>query len=134
MADNRRIVEQTVKKNTGITFTELKQETGLSNGVLQYHLRNSSRIVQRRGALLHRDQCGECGLQDICRARCIHSVLRNDTKRRIVEMLEEGKNQNEIAERLDLDKSTVSYHVQYLKDAGVLTPERTTPGPIELDG
>lgn len=118
--DTRSIVVETVEDNPGLNFTSLKEKTGLSNGVLQYHIRNSEQLIKKKGAIISRGVCSKCGFCGLCRDKCIQMVLRNDEKRSIVQMLAEGMQQNEIAEEMGLDKSTVSYHVKELRKVGVL--------------
>lgn len=123
--DTRAIIEEAVAENRGINFTGLKEETGLSNGVLQYHIRNSDKLVKKKGAILRRETCDECSFCGLCRDKCLHRVLREEEKRRIVEGLAAGEPQKEIAEELGLDKSTVSYHVRDLRESGVLDDENS---------
>lgn len=122
--NTRAIIEKAVEEQRGLTFTALREETGLSNGVLQYHIRKSDKITRERGAILPKSACRECELQDVCRDRCMHTIMRKDVKRRILELMERGFSQNEIARYLDLDKSTVSYHVSYLKEHGLLDEDK----------
>lgn len=50
-------IEEVVAERAALSFTELKQETGLENGVLQYHIRESGEIDKRKGAVVHKEKC-----------------------------------------------------------------------------
>lgn len=121
---HRHLVEHTVHSNIGITFTGLKEETGLANGVLQYHIHHSPHIEQKKQVVLPKDYCENCGLQEQCTRRCIINVLHKPLKREIVERLAAGKSQQEIADEMGKDKSTISYHVSRLEEQGVLEDKR----------
>ncbi len=121
--DNRELVEQSVMNNLGVSFTELKEITGLVNGVVQYHIRRSDRIEKKRGVILEKGACSGCGLRDICTRKCLIGELRDLRKRRILEMKHEGFSQKEIASDLGIDESTVSYHVNRMRDMDLLEGE-----------
>ncbi|MFB6207998.1 MAG: winged helix-turn-helix transcriptional regulator [Candidatus Nanohaloarchaea archaeon] len=129
--DTRTLIEETVEENEGISFTELKEETGLCNGVLQYHIRRSENIRKKKGAILPVDLCEQCEFNEVCHDRCIHGVLRNEMKKEILERMEDGQKQKEIAEALGLDKSTISYHVRYLKNSGILDEQKEIKEPVK---
>ncbi len=120
MACNRRAVERAVSENPGISFTGLKSETGLSNGVLQYHIRNSEEIERKKGALMERGHCEKCEHQGDCGQKCLKMVERKPVNRRIIDMKEEGLSHTTIAGELDICVSTVSYHVSKLEELGLL--------------
>lgn len=118
--ETRKIVEQSIKENPGISFTGLKEETGLANGTLQYHICKSDTVIRKKGSLVTPGTCDSCELSQHCRERCLQGVMRGELKREIVRMLDEGRSQEEIAEELDRDPSTISYHVQRLEELGAL--------------
>ncbi|MFB6203427.1 MAG: winged helix-turn-helix transcriptional regulator [Candidatus Nanohaloarchaea archaeon] len=132
MSENRKLVEETVRANPGIGFQELKERTGLPTGVVQYHVRKSEDLVRRKKAILPKDRCKECVFGGLCRDKCSHKILRKDLDREIIEMLEEGRKQSEIAEELDLDRSTVSYHVKKLRENNLLEGDELTPEVREV--
>lgn len=102
------------------TFSQLKEDTGLENGVLQHHINKSSRIKKEKDAVMLIDQCQNCDLNDICREKCVHSTLQNSRKNRITKLVDQGFLQTEIADKLGLSRPTVSYHVNELREANVL--------------
>ncbi|MFB6191075.1 MAG: winged helix-turn-helix transcriptional regulator [Candidatus Nanohaloarchaea archaeon] len=116
----REVVEQAVEQNPGISFTGLKEETGLANGVLQHHIRKSDKVVSKKGALLTDDVCGDCELSDHCMQTCIRRELRKPLVRKILEMLSRGQKQKDIAAELDRHSSTISYHVNRLEEIGAI--------------
>lgn len=120
MQDTREIIEKEVENNPGISFSDLKLETGLSNGVLQYHIQASERLRKRKGAIMLDETCKCCELGDQCGEKCLRKILKKQLNREIVELVSRGRNQTEIAEELDLSRSTVCYHVNKLRDNKVL--------------
>lgn len=120
MTQNRELVENKVKENRGITFTELKKETGLENGVLQHHIRKSDKIEKKNKAILTKEVCKGCKYSEICQNRCVASILRDKKKYKILKLKEKGKKQIKIAKNLELDKSTINYHIKALKKDNLL--------------
>lgn len=118
--DNREKIEQSVGENPGVSFTELKEITGLANGVLQYHIRRSDSIEKKKGAILEKGFCDNCDLRGLCAKKCLLTELRDDRKTRILELKQKDHSQTEIASELGLDESTVSYHVSRLRGLGLI--------------
>ncbi|MFB6213394.1 MAG: helix-turn-helix domain-containing protein [Candidatus Nanohaloarchaea archaeon] len=116
----REVVEQAVEQNPGISFTGLKEETGLANGVLQHHIRKSDKVVSKKGALLTNEACDECELSEHCTETCIRREIRKPLVQEILEMLSRGMKQKDIASELDRHSSTISYHVNRLKEIGAI--------------
>lgn len=124
MASNRQDIEKVVRQNPGISFTELKNETGCKNGVLQYHIRQSARIEKKKAALIPKNYCIGCNFKDLCNQNCTLKELRKQKTTNIIRFLSEGRKQSEIAEKLELDKSTVSYHVNKLREMNILEGDK----------
>ncbi|MFB6292062.1 MAG: winged helix-turn-helix transcriptional regulator [Candidatus Nanohaloarchaea archaeon] len=116
----RDVIEEEVRENPGIAFTELKERTSLSNGVVQYHVQKSDCLERKKGAILPEGGCEDCEYRDLCEDVCLKKVMRDSRNQKIVEMMEEGRKQVEIAEELGLDRSTVNYHVKKLESLGLL--------------
>lgn len=114
------LIREKVRENPGIGFTELKEKTGLQNGTLQYHINSSEELINRKGAILRPKECEKCEYREKCGEKCHKKILRNPKKRRVVEGVKNGENKIDIAEELDVDPSTVSYHVRTLKEQGLL--------------
>ena len=120
MTINRELIEHCVSQNPGIGFTELKQELDLSNGVLQHHLERSENILNRKGGYVPKGKCSQCKFSSVCSSRCILNITRKEYSQEILRGKFEGVKQSEIADILNLDDSTVSYHVEKLRDYGLL--------------
>lgn len=116
MADNVDIIESTVEEEMALSFTELKEKTGLSNGVLQYHIHNSDSIMKKNGAIIYKNACEKCEYSQSCDSRCIRKELRKTKTKKILSMLNNGLSQAEIARELDLSRATINYHVDKLRD------------------
>lgn len=119
------MIEQAVLDDPGLTFTQIKDRTGMANGVIQYHLQRSERVEKRKGAYVPVGYCNDCDLQPVCGTYCALRILRDPMKRTIIAGLVDGKTQDELAAELRKDKSTISYHVQRLTDQGMI--EETKP-------
>lgn len=102
------------------SFTNLKEATGLENGVLQHHINNSGKIVKKNDAVMLANHCSNCGAAKICEDECIQKILENKRKKEIVELISEGLSQSEIAEKLEITRPTVNYHVQHLRNSGLV--------------
>jgi predicted transcriptional regulator len=108
----------------GIRYRELLRLTGLSNGVLAYHLNGlekSSRIRvdRQKESKTTRYYSNSVPTQesDILRQ------LRNDVSRQIIKLILEHDlcTFNEIVEHLKKASSTTSWHLKRLKEAGVIS-------------
>jgi radical SAM protein with 4Fe4S-binding SPASM domain len=104
-------------------FSQLKRDTGLANGVLQHHINHSDRIVKRKSAVMKKNQCKNCNLNDICDSKCIHSTLQKTRKNEIANLFEKGLSQAEIAEKMNLSRPTVNYHIKTLREANIVEGE-----------
>lgn len=120
MSSTREEILEEVKSEKGLSFTNLKERTGLSNGVLQYHIRKSDKIMKRKGAILFEGACDECRFQGKCEKACIQKELRKPQLSTAFEMLKDGHSQVEIAEELDLTRATVNYHVDKLRELDLI--------------
>ncbi|MFB6208266.1 MAG: winged helix-turn-helix transcriptional regulator [Candidatus Nanohaloarchaea archaeon] len=120
MTLNEKIIVRTVKDNPGIGFSELKEKTGLSNGVIQHYVQSSEELEKKKGAILEKDLCKECPIQADCGDKCALRVLRKPVKRKIYNLKTRDKTQLEISEKLDISQSTVSYHIKDLRNCGLI--------------
>ncbi|WP_414838086.1 ArsR family transcriptional regulator [Candidatus Nanosalina sp. VS9-1] len=107
-------------------FSDLKKETGLANGVIQHHADNSERIVREKDVLMLRSECDNCPLKGLCREKCMLNVLADEKKKFIVEKFNECS-QASISRQLDVSRATVHYHVEKLREAGVIENEAVRP-------
>lgn len=124
-------VEEEVGRNPGITFSELKKSLNMANGQLQYHLRNAD-LIKKDSGYVKKEVCKECKLKGLCSSKCILGVLRDEKKVRILEMLDEGRPKKEIAEEIGIDPSTLSYHINILKEEDILEDGKVKPAIKEV--
>lgn len=120
MSDTRQVIESRVEEETGIGFNQLKEFTGLSNGVIQHHVKNSEVLEKRREAIVHSEKCRSCKFRDRCEKTCLQKILHKENYQKVLELKKEGKDHVEIAEELDRDESTISYYVNRLKELNIL--------------
>lgn len=120
MSSTREEILDEVRSERALRFTDLKDKTGLSNGVLQYHIKKSDKIRKKKGAILYRDACDDCKFQAQCKQTCIQKELMKPQLNKALEMLKEGHSQVEIAEELDITRATVNYHVDKLRDMDLI--------------
>lgn len=120
MVGTREKIENAVEDNPGISFTELKEVTGLSNGVIQYHVHKSSKLKKEKEAIVTDQVCKNCEFHGQCQDKCLQKILRKPTKSQIRELKEKGFSNREISKELDLADSTVSYHVSQLEELELL--------------
>lgn len=116
-------IEEEVRQNPGITFTELKEKLGLANGQLQYHLKKSKARQKKKGYVV-KETCSRCRHEEECHEKCIRRILRDEKNKKILKMLEKGCKKKKIAEELNISPSTLSHHIRKLEKAGVKTPEK----------
>ena len=120
MSDTRGVVREHVEAHPGVYFNELTRDLDIATGQAQYHLRRlrDSGAVDSE-ALRGRTHYFPTGY-DPWERRTI-ALLRRETARSIiVTALEEREpSASDLAEELDVARSTVSWHVSALVDADV---------------
>lgn len=124
-------VEEEVRRNPGITFSELKKSLNMANGQLQHHLSNAD-VIKKDSGYVKEEVCRECKLKGLCSSKCILGVLRDEKKARIVKLLEEDRPKKEIAEELDIAPSTLTYHINILKEEDILEDGEVKPAIKEI--
>lgn len=95
----------------------------MKNGVLSHHIRESEEIEKRRKALVHKERCEECPLRKFCGSTCVFRVMENENRKKILEEKVKGRTNTEIAHLLDVHKSTVTYHMEELREEGIVNEE-----------
>ncbi|MFP4038485.1 MAG: ArsR family transcriptional regulator [Candidatus Nanohaloarchaea archaeon] len=103
-----------------MSFSELKEKTGLANGVIQHHINASEKIKKENGALILKGKCDSCDLREECCNDCIILKINDERKRDILKLKDEGLTQSEIAEKLELSRPTVNHHFQDLRLNGLI--------------
>lgn len=121
--DNSYKIVNFIFSSPGIRYNELRRITGLSNGVLSYHIK----ILERMGRILvdrkeknNTTRFFPLGIEK--QDSEIIAFLRNKTSQKILKILLENKeiSFNEIADKLDKVPSTVSWHLKRMKDCNIV--------------
>jgi len=117
--------------NPGINLSAIRRELQLSQGAVSYHimkLEKSGKIYSDKGSKERRYYPSSMGYMAAMRQSQmdeIESILANDTSRSIVGMLREGpRSQNEIVTELNVSPSTVHWHMERMKKAGLISKEQ----------
>ncbi|MGA1792836.1 MAG: winged helix-turn-helix transcriptional regulator [Thermoplasmatota archaeon] len=117
--------------NPGINLSSIRRELQLSQGAVSYHimkLEKSGKIYSDKGSKERRYYPSSMGYMAAMRQSHmdeIESILANDTSRSIVGMLREGpRSQNEIVTELNVSPSTVHWHMERMKKAGLISKEQ----------
>lgn len=115
MGTEKKLLEE-LKSRRASSFTALREATDLANGTLQHHINSSPEIERRKGAVLHSKSCENCPLKESCGEKCVICLLENERRRRILELKLEGMSNVDIAEELDIHRSTVTFHLSRLPE------------------
>jgi predicted transcriptional regulator len=117
--------------NPGINLSSIRKELQLSQGAVSYHimkLEKTGKIFSDKGSKERRYYPSSMGYQAAMRQAHldeIESILSNDTSRNIVDMLKERpRSQNEIVNELSVSPSTVHWHMERMKRAGLISKEQ----------
>ena len=100
-------------------FSEVKNDLEMANGQLQYHLGKNRFFVKKEKGYVTEKDCISCEPGTLCEGRCIIGFLSNEKKARILKMLE-GIHKKEIIQELEIDPSTLSYHLINLRENNLL--------------
>jgi len=133
MTDVRRRVHEHVRSNPGVHFNALARNLDIATGQAQYHLhrlgRNDEVVAERIRGRTHYFTPE----YDPWERRVLALYRRETTRDILVLLLEAGVlPAAELAERLDLARSTVSWQLDSLSDAGVVETSRGTGGRVEV--
>lgn len=105
-------------------FMDLKRLTGVENGVIQHHIRNSDRLVKEKHAIMLSGYCDDCKLKDYCQERCIEAVLEDGFKTNMLELFIKGFSQREIADKLGISPATVNHHLSRMRRLNIIKDGR----------
>jgi predicted transcriptional regulator len=133
MSEVRRQIRDHVRTNPGVHFNELVRNLDIATGQAQYHLHRLARrdevVAERiRGRTHYFDTEYDAW------ERRVVSLYRRETARELVtELLENGElSASTLADRLDVARSTVSWHVDTLEDAGIVARSYGDRGQVEV--
>jgi predicted transcriptional regulator len=117
--------------NPGINLSAIRRELELSQGAVSYHimkLEKMGKIFSDKGSKERRYYPSSMGYKAAMRQAHmdeIGSILSNDTSRNIVDLLRGGpRSQNDIVNELNVSPSTVHWHMERMKKAGLITKEQ----------
>ncbi len=123
----RREIYEALREVPGAHFSHLKRELDLATGTLQHHLR----VLEDRGLVESRQEDRYTryfpSMEVDRRDKELLGLLRQQTPRRVVlDLIEHGTCRlTRVSERLGLAPSTVSFHLNNLREAGIVAkPER----------
>lgn len=125
--ETRRAIYQELQETPGAHFSDLQRRLEMATGTLQYHLR----VLEERGLLEVRrgDRYTRYypSFEVDRRDKQLLGLLRQSSTRRVLlDLLEHGESRlTDVSDRLDLAPSTVSFHLDKLREAEVVErPER----------
>lgn len=125
ISENRRHIYEHVLINPGTYLRKICKETGLAMGDTQHHLFSLERegLIKSRkiGQLKHRHYYPVSIINE--QNELILAFLRQNTSRDILIYLIDhaGSNQNEIANFKNFKAPTISWHMNRLMDAGIIS-------------
>ncbi len=124
--DNRATIYETIKSTPGINLTSLVEETNLPESTIRYHLRILETTDLIEAAKIR--GCRRYIPQTVDHIE-ISAALEEETTSLVLSTLyrHEPANGHDLAEALNRDPSTISYHLDRLADAGLV--EREQHGP-----
>lgn len=133
MTETRERIFRTVRRDPGIHFNELVRRLDIAPGQVQYHVRRLGRADR-----IIREPChGQTHYYpdgfDAHERRAI-ALLRRETTRALVAtvLAESPIHPNTLAERLDIARSTVEFHLDRLIDAELVEKHRTVDGGVSV--
>lgn len=134
MTETRRSIECHVQRHPGVHFSGLVDRLDLAPGQVQHHLHRltaAGRVVDEH--LYGRTHYYPEGFDTW--ERRVLAVLRRETAGDIVGyLLAEGPARPAaVAETVDIARSTLAYHVDRLKDEGLVDKTTTAPNRVELE-
>lgn len=124
--ESRREIYALVDSNPGIHFRDLLDRLDYAQGTLQYHLERLAREdiveVSDDGKYTRYYPAGEFDADE----RAVMNALRRTYSRRIIaHLVADGPlTTSELSDRIDKSRSTVSWHLSKLTEAGLVTKER----------
>jgi predicted transcriptional regulator len=116
--------------NPGINLSAIRKELQLSQGAVSYHimkLEKMGKIFSDKGSKERRYYPSSMGYKAAMKQAHldeIESILSNGTSRNIVNLLKDKpRSQNEIVNELNVSPSTVHWHMERMKSAGLILKE-----------
>ena len=122
MSATRTRIRECVQRNPGIHFNEISRTLDIATGQTQYHLRK----LHRERRVEREEICGRTHFYPPTYTgweRGVIALLRRETTREIIALLlkRDTAQPDEIADHLDLARSTVEWHLSNLVEYDVAT-------------
>ncbi|MBR1369995.1 hypothetical protein RJ53_11105 [Methanocalculus chunghsingensis] len=123
---NRSAILKYIENNPGCTLASLVKDTGINRGTARYHLNLLSvkqKVVQKKtGKMRYLFTNGDLPIE----RRHIYGYIRNPSKRMILNTIlsTPGISNKELAERLQMSRSTVSWHLQPLHEEEMIVSQQ----------
>ncbi|WP_424003203.1 winged helix-turn-helix transcriptional regulator [Haloarcula salina] len=122
MSETRARIREHIDANPGVHFRELTRALDLATGQVQYHLDRLDGV--RRESVSGRTHYYDASY-DPWERRAIAFLRRETARDVLVALLDRGTAQPaEIADRLDIARSTLEHHLDGLVDSGVVAKRR----------
>jgi predicted transcriptional regulator len=123
---SRRALYQRIADSPGIHFRALLEDTEYAQGTVQYHLRwladEDLVEVADDGQYTRYYPAAEFDETD---KELLNALRRTHSRRILAHLLEDGPlSTTELSDRLEKAKSTVSWHLSELEEAGLISKER----------
>lgn len=133
MVATRERIRRHVHETPGVHFNRLGRDLGLATGQVQYHLRR----LDRCGTVIAEPVGGQTHYfppEYDAWERRVTAYLRRETSRAILVRLHANGPARpvDLAEELDVARSTIAYHVSNLVDAGAVVRSTDEPARVDL--
>ncbi|WP_415379302.1 winged helix-turn-helix transcriptional regulator [Halosimplex sp. TS25] len=129
--DTRARIAAHVTENPGVYFSELVRQLDLAPGQVQYHLRrlndrvDSAELYGRTH--YYPPDCGDF------ERRALAALTRETAADVVVTLLRRGPSPpGEVAEAIDVARSTLEWHLDRLTDLGIVAKRRDERGRVTL--
>lgn len=131
--DTRTVIRAHIEENPGIHFNELVRSLEMSTGQVQYHvyrLLNTGKLIEER---LYGRTHYYPPTYDAWDRRTL-ALLRQETARDILMSLlaAPGARPNDVANRIDIARSTLEHHVGHLVEQDLVEKRRDERGRVTL--
>ncbi|MHB9285773.1 winged helix-turn-helix transcriptional regulator [Halobacteriales archaeon Cl-PHB] len=134
MSDVRQAVEEHVRSEPGVHFNELARDLDIATGQAQYHLRRLVRAGDVVSESL-RDRTHYYPAEYDAWERRVLALLRRETAREIivVALEQEDPAAADLADELDVARSTISWHLSTLEATGVAEKTYDSSGRVRVE-
>jgi predicted transcriptional regulator len=127
-------VNEHVEANPGVHFTAVREDLDIATGQAQYHLRK----LERAGDIVADEIRGQTHYYDRSYdpwERRVLAFARRETARAVLAyLIDDGPlGAAELADRLDLSRSTVAWHVSSLNEAGIVEKSYAEHGRVVVE-